>query len=138
MAQQGKPYTPQEREQIIESLKPYLEMGFSRRKACSFIGFDDTTLSKWVQDDAGLSMKLTGWENALSALALANVHKALKVEAETEDARVDNSWRYLERKEESFKPKSDVTSNDKALPAPIIPLNVPGDNSTTQDQSTRQ
>jgi transposase-like protein len=113
--QQGKPYTPEEKAQIIESLKPYLEMGFSRRKACAFVGFDDTTLSKWVQADKGLSTKLTGWENALSALALANVHKALRIESETEDARVDSSWRYLERREDGFKPKQDITSDNEAI-----------------------
>jgi transposase-like protein len=48
---QGKPFTPEERKIIIESLRPYLEMGFSRNKACKFIGLDPTTLSKWVQDD---------------------------------------------------------------------------------------
>lgn len=115
MSQQGKPYTPEQKAEIIESLKPFLEMGYSRRKACAFIGFDDTTLSKWVQDNPGLSMKLTGWENTLSSLALANVHKAIKIESETEDAKIDNSWKYLERKEESFKPKSDVTSDDKSM-----------------------
>lgn len=126
MAQQGKPYTDKERQQIIESLQPYLEMGFSRRKACAFIGFDDTTLSKWVQDDKGLSTKLTGWENALSALALANVHKSLKAEAEMEGARIDNSKWYLERKEDSFKPKQDITSDDEKIEASKIIITSQG------------
>lgn len=112
---QGKAFTPEERASIIESLKPFLEMGYSRNKACSFIGLDPTTLSKWVQADEALSMKLVAWENANIALALANVHKALKVEAETKDARVDNSWKYLERKEETFKPKQDMTSDNKPV-----------------------
>lgn len=117
---QGKAFTPEERQSIIESLQPFLEMGYSRNKACSFIGLDPTTLSKWVQDSEALSMKLVAWENANIALALANVHKALRVEAESEDARVDNSWKYLERKEETFKPKQDIMSDDKPLPTPIL------------------
>lgn len=112
---QGKAFTTEEVQSIMESLRPYLEMGFSRNKACAFIGLEPTTLSKWVQQSESLSMKLVGWENTNNALALANVHKALKIESESEDARVDNSWKYLERKEETFKPKQDVTSDDKPV-----------------------
>lgn len=136
MSQQGKPYTPEQRATIIESLQPYLEMGFSRRKACAFVGFDDTTLSKWVQEDPGLSIKLTSWENVNSAIALANIHQALKNESilvtEKGDIRVDNSWKLVSKLEDKYKDKLDVTSNEKQLPAPIITINrkdVPGDNS---------
>lgn len=121
---QGRAFTAEERAALIESLKPYLELGFSRNKACSFVGLDPTTLSKWVQDDEVLSMKLTGWENTLSALALANVHQALQNEAialnEKGDIRAENSWKYISKKEEGYKDKLDVTSNDKELPVPIL------------------
>ena len=112
---QGKPFTSEQREEIIQSLKPFLEMGYSRNKSCAFIGLPPQTLSNWAIEDEALGMKLVAWENANVALALANVHKALKIESETEDARVDNSWKYLERKEETFKPKQDVTSDDKPV-----------------------
>jgi hypothetical protein len=116
---QGKPFTPEERATIIESLRPYLEMGFSRNKSCRFIGLDPTTLSKWVQDDEALSMKLVSWENVNSALALANIHQALKNESilagEKGDVRVDNSWKLISKLEEGYKDKLDVTSNDKEV-----------------------
>lgn len=112
---QGKEFTSDERESIIQSLRPFLEQGYSRNKACAFIGLPPQTLSNWVKHDEALGMKLTGWENALSSLALANIKRALDVEAEQDDARVDNSWRYLERKEESFKPKQDITTNDEKI-----------------------
>ena len=112
---QGKPFTPEQRAEIIQSLQPFLEMGYSRNKACSFIGLPPQTLSNWAIEDEALGMKLVAWENANIALALANVHKALKIEAETEDAKVDNSWKYLERKEETFKPKQDVTSDNQPV-----------------------
>lgn len=141
MSQQGKQYTPEQRAVIIESLRPYLEMGFSRRKACKFIGFDDTTLSKWVQDDVALSIKLTSWENVNNALALANIHQALKNESvlttEKGDIRVDNSWKLVSKLEDGYKDKLDVTSNDKELPAPIISLDaIRGNNSTSQDSTS--
>lgn len=114
---QGKAFTPQQRAEIIESLKPYLEMGFSRNKACKFIALDPTTLSKWVQDDEALSIKLVSWENVNNALALANIHQALKNESELVvekgDVRVDNSWKLVSKLEDGYKDKLDLTSNDK-------------------------
>lgn len=114
---QGKAFTPQQRAGIIESLKPYLEMGFSRNKACKFIALDPTTLSKWVQDDEALSIKLVSWENVNSALALANIYQALKNESvlvvEKGDVRVDNSWKLVSKLEDGYKDKLDLTSNDK-------------------------
>ena len=70
---QGKAWTEKERETIIQSLKEYLELGFSRNKACEFIGLPPQTLSNWVQHDESLGMRLTGWENAMNKLALANL-----------------------------------------------------------------
>ena len=132
---QGKGFTPEQRTEIIQSLKPYLEMGFSRNKACAFIGLAPGTLSNWVGDDEALGMKLVGWENTNNALALANVFKALQKEAESEDSKVENSWKYLERKEESFKPKQDVTSNDKPLPTPILTLGNVHSNNSNEESS---
>ena len=126
MSQQGKAYTPEQRANIIESLKPYLEMGFSRKKACAFVGFDDTTLSKWVQDDPGLSTKLTGWENVNTALALATIHQAIQNEKlqadENGSTRAENAWKLVSKLEDGYKDKLDVTSNNKELPTPIISL----------------
>lgn len=122
MAQQGKPYTPEEKAAIIESLKPFLEMGFSRKKACQFVGFDDTTLSKWAKEDKGVSTKLTGWENVNSALALANIHQALQNESKKAgegDTKMENSWKLVSKLEDGYKDKLDVTSNNETV-APVL------------------
>jgi transposase-like protein len=129
---QGKAFTPEQREEILQSLKPYLESGFSRQKACMFVGLPPQTLSNWVQQDEALGIKLTGWESALSKLALANVHKALQVEAELEDAKKENSWRYLERREDGFKPKQDITSDNE----PITNVNINVVTQPTSEQDT--
>lgn len=137
---QGKAFTPEERARIIESLKPYLEMGFSRNKACNFIGLDPTTLSKWVVDDQSLSMKLTGWENVNTALALANIHQAMQNEAilvnEKGETKVDNSWKLVSKLEDGYKDKLDVTSNNKDLPTPIIQLDVLNNHSNEKNIGT--
>lgn len=95
---QGKAYTPEQRESIIESLKSYLELGFSRNKACSLIGLDPTTLSKWQSDDEALSMKLEGWENAINKLAMSNIVDAIQKESEIGDTKKDTTKWWLERK----------------------------------------
>ena len=116
---QGKPFTKEQRNTIVETLIPHLEMGFSRNKACAFIGLHPTTLSKWVQEDEALSMKLTSHENAMNVVALSNVYQALqnesKVLGEGNEVRAENTWKFLNVKEESFKPKQDVTSDGEAL-----------------------
>ena len=134
--QQGKAYTPEQREVILESLRPYLEMGFSRSKACKLIGLNETTLSKWVQADNALSIKLESWENVLNALAISNIADAIRREAElNDDLRKDNTKWWLERKMKTdFSTRQEQSGPDgKDLPSPIIQLNRDGisrDNST--------
>lgn len=139
---QGKAFTKEQRESIIESLRPYLELGFSRSKSCKMVGLDESTLSKWAQADEALSIKLSGWENVNSALALANVHQAIQNEnalLEKGEVRVDNSWKLLNVKEDGYKPKQDITTDGKELPQPIISLDVlRRNNSTPQDSGAEQ
>jgi len=127
---QGKEFTKEQREVIIESLKPYLEMGFSRNKACDFIGLDPSTLSRWATDDESLSMRLTSYENVITTIALNNIGDAIKKEAENkDDIKKENSWKWGERRLKELAPKqeTDITTNGKDIPTPI--LNVLSDNS---------
>lgn len=140
---QGREWTTEERETIIQSLKPYLEMGYSRNKACAFVGIAPGTLSNWVKADDALGIKLTSWENMLTGLALATVHQAIQNEKlmaeEKGEVRTDNSWKYLSKREDGYKDKLDVTTNDKELPAPIISLDaIRRDNSPQTNSQPRQ
>lgn len=121
---QGKPYTEEEKASIIESLKPFLEAGLSRNRACESIGFDPTTLSKWVVNDEVLSMKLKGWENTLNLLAMSNIASALNKEAEMDDARKETSKWYLERRMKDFSPKqeTDITSDGEKIQTGVVIL----------------
>jgi len=119
---QGKAFTPEQREMIIESIKPFLEMGFSRNKACEMVGLDPTTLSKWVQADEALSMKLTGWENTISALALHNMRDVIAKEGELEDTKKENTRWWLERKLKEFNPKQDITTDGEKLDFGVVIL----------------
>lgn len=95
---QGKGYTPEQRESIIQSIRPYLEMGFSRNKACKFIGLPPQTISNWVQDDEALGIKLQSWENAINMVAMQNIANAIQKENESEDLRLENTWKWADRK----------------------------------------
>lgn len=110
---QGKAFTDEQRSSIIESLKPYLEIGFSRNKACSLIGLDPTTLSKWVVADEALSMKLEGWENSVNKLVLQNLVDAIKKEGETDDTRKETTRWWAERKMKAdFSTRQESTGAD--------------------------
>lgn len=129
---QGKPYTTEQKEQAIESLRTYLEMGFSRNKACSLIGLDPTTLSKWAKDDETLSMRLEGWENMLTALAISNIQQAIRKESEMEeDVKKENSWKWAERKLKDLSPKSEIEHRVTELPKPILDVQEDNSNKTS-------
>lgn len=120
---QGKEWTTEQREMIIQSLKPYLEMGLSRNRACSLIGLAPGTLSNWVKEDDALGMKLMGWENAMNVLATANIKMALEKEAETEDTRKETSKWWAERRMKddfSIKQEMDLNNPDGNLKTIVI------------------
>ena len=120
---QGKPFTKEQKDSIIESLKPHLELGFSRNRACELIGLDPSTLSKWAKADEALSMKLQGWENTVNTIVMANIVDAIKREGELpDDIRKENSWKWAERrmkKDFSTRVENDLTSNGETLPVAI-------------------
>jgi hypothetical protein len=125
---QGKAFTLKERESIIESLKPFLEIGLSRNKACESIGLDPTTLSKWVQADESLSMKLQGMENTLNYLVLANISSAIQAESEMTGNRKEMSQWYAERRmKKEFSTRTENTGADGS------PLVISFDNAFTPD-----
>lgn len=95
---QGKAFTSEQKDSIIESLREYLELGFSRNKSCSLIGLHPTTLSKWVQADEALSMKIEGWENGINKLVMQNLLSAIQKESEMDDARKETTKWWAERK----------------------------------------
>ena len=120
---QGRAYTEKEREEILESLRPYLEMGYSRSKACKFIGLDESTLSKWAKASESLSMKLQGWENMVNSMVMSNIVDAIRREGELEDdLRKENSKWWAERKmKDDFSTRQENTGADGApLPTPIL------------------
>lgn len=120
---QGKEWTKEQREDIIQSLRPYLEMGFSRNKACELVGLAPSTLSNWVSEDDSLGIKLASYENVLNAIAINNIADAIRKESEMQDdIRKENSWKWAERKMKndfSTKVENELSNPDGNLKATI-------------------
>lgn len=113
---QGRDWLPEEKETIIQSLREYLEMGFSRNKSCAFIGLAPATLSNWIKEDEALGMRITGYENAMNKLAMANLRDAMMKEAEREDDRRETSkwWAERKMKDDGFSTRTEQTGADGA------------------------
>jgi transposase-like protein len=112
---QGKAFTKEQRAEIIQSLQASLELGYSRNKACEFIGLSPQTLSNWVKEDEALGMKLQSWESAIDTMVLANIRDAIRREGELQDdLKKENSWQWAKRKmkEQGFSERTEVTGND--------------------------
>jgi hypothetical protein len=117
---QGKAFTKEQKEMIIQSLQDYLELGFSRNKACELTGLAPATLSNWVKEDEALGIKLQGWENAINKVALANIRDAIMKESEMDDARKETTKWWAERRMKAdFSTKvenaTDITSGGEKL-----------------------
>lgn len=123
---QGKPFTPEQRKQAVESIKPHLELGYSRNEACRMVGLDPTTLSKWCKKDETLSMKLASWENAVTTVAIANIRDAVLKESEmSDDNKKETSKWWLERRaKKDFSTRMEQTGPDgeSLIPTPIIKI----------------
>jgi transposase-like protein len=77
MAQQGKAYTTEEREQIVQSLKKYFLLGYSITKACEYAGFNHQTVYNWVNEDSILYSKIRAWQGEVNAKAREVIAKAI-------------------------------------------------------------
>ena len=136
----GKEWTTEQKDTIIQSLGEYLEIGFSRAKACKLIGLAESTLSNWVKGDEALGMKLMGYENAINKLVYMNIVDAIRKEGEMEDdLRKENTWKWADRKMKddgmTTKVETDITTNGKELPTPILGINhVQSNNSSNEDK----
>jgi hypothetical protein len=107
----GLEWTSEQKDIIIHSLKPYLELGYSRNKACDFIGLAPSTLSNWLKDKEELGMKLLGWENTVNTIVMANLVDAINAEAaQQDDTRKETTKWWAERRMKAdFSTRQEVT-----------------------------
>jgi hypothetical protein len=116
--QQGKAYTPRQREEIFQSLKPYFTLGYDVKNACILAQVPYTTITTWLEKDNSLRIQVQSWQNMVNAKARQNVVKAIN-----EGDQAESKW-WLERKERndfSTKSEQDITSNGRELGIIILP-----------------
>ena len=120
---QGKEFTKEQREKILESLKPYLKLGYSVNKACILAEVEPSTVYRWLRKDETLSRKVTSWQNMITAMARRNVVSSIRGKKD-EDGNyiikpdVEQSKWWLERQaREEFGRNVDITTDNEKLPS---------------------
>lgn len=101
---QGKAWN---KEEVIEILKPYFELGCSVNKACNYAGIPQSTVQTWIDDSEELRLKIGSWQNVMSTQARRVWKKAL----DENQANAATEW--LRRKEkDEFSDRTEQTGAD--------------------------
>lgn len=108
--QQGKLYLEEQKVELLQVIRNYLESGQSRNYACIMAGISPSTLSRWLQNDDTLAMKVATWESNLNYLARANIAKSIQ------NNDVNTSKWYLEKTDGSFSTKHLVRAELASYP----------------------
>jgi len=130
MAEVGRPtvMTPD----IVNKLELGFTMGFTDVEACLYANISKQTLYDYCKKIEGYTDRKEGLKNHPKLLAKVNLYKALK-----DNKKVDDSKWYLERRDKEFKPKNDITSDDK--PLPIFNINdLSTNNSHKEDNEPKE
>lgn len=105
--QQGKQYTKAQREEIIQSLRQYLVLGYDLKRACLLATQPYTTIITWVNKDAVLSAKVHAWQNMVNAKARQNIAKSIN-----EGDVTDSKWWAERREKKDFSTRTEQTGDD--------------------------
>lgn len=91
-----------------------LQNGLNIRQACLQAGISHNAFYiEWNRNPAFFD-RIEKAEQFASMKSRQNILKAIN------NGSVTDSWRYLERKDPEFKPKSDLTSDDKPLKTALV------------------
>lgn len=110
--------------------------GASDLQACFIAKISSESLYAYQREHPEYTERKQALKDMIKYQAKTNIRQSLM--ADDEKLRIETSKWYLDRRDKEFKPKSDITSDDK--PLPIINLNqdVQGNDSNTEDSSTTQ
>lgn len=106
MAKEGRPtvMTPE----VLKKLEEAFAIGASDREACFYADISDKTLYNYQSEHPEFVQRKEALKERPVLLARQKVVEAIK-----ED--VKNAQWYLERRSSDFKPKQDITSDDKQI-----------------------
>jgi hypothetical protein len=97
---------------VLDKLRQAFLFGATKEEACAFADIGYRTLYDYLDRNPEFSQEIEKWQ--LNPILKAKV----TVVRELDDPK--NAQWYLERRAKEFKPKSDITSNNKELPTPIL------------------
>ena len=120
--------------ETIEKLRQAFIIGATKEEACAYAEISKVTLYSYIDKNPDFVNDIEAWQKTPLLKAKATVNKNLD---DTKTAQ----W-YLERRAKEFKPKQDLTTNDKDLPTPILngieALNVSTNDSSPQTTEPEQ
>lgn len=98
---------PRDKEQTIEALRPYYQLGCSTFKACAYAGIPLSTVQTWIDADDDLRCKIVAWQNEMAAKARMNWREQVA------NKNYEASKQWLERKEkDEFSQRTEQTGAD--------------------------
>lgn len=116
-------------EATVNKLEEALSKGASISAACFHANISRQTFYNWIKDNKDLEERFDSLKENPIMKALDTIYGNL--------GDKDTAKWYLERRTKEFKPKSDVMSDDKALPTPILAHALPSNNSNTENTETQ-
>ena len=118
--------------ETLDKLRQAFLIGATNDEACAFAEIHRDTLYDYMKKNPNYSYLVEQYKETPILKAKATVNKNL-------DDSKTAQW-YLERRAKEFKPKQDLTTNDKDLPTPILNgiegLNVQTDNGSEETAGT--
>ena len=110
MAKVGRPTVMTD--DVLDKLRQAFLFGATKEEACAFADIGYRTLYDYIDKNPEFSQDIEKWQQSPILKAKKTVMNSL------DDAKTAQ-W-YLERRAKEFKPKQDLTTNDKDLPTPIL------------------
>lgn len=101
---QGKAF---DKEKVLETLRPYFQLGCSVPKACAYAGIRYETVWKWLKDDEELRIQITAWQNEINEAA----RKVFRDKINKGDYQAAKDWISKKEKDE-FSDRQEVTGKD--------------------------
>lgn len=114
--------------ETLEKLRQAFLFGATNDEACAYAEIHRDTLYDYMKKNPEYSYLVEQYKENPILKAKKTVMNSL------DDPKV-SQW-YLERRAKEFKPKQDLTTNDKDLPTPIL-NGIEGINVSTNDSSTQ-
>lgn len=114
---QGKEYTKQERLELIEAIKPYLQLGYSLRKACEYAGLPYTTIYEWVKDNETLRTEIVAWQGMVNTQARQNIveHIMGNKKKGIEPSLETSKWWAERREKDDFSVRQENINTERSI-----------------------